>query len=96
MGFSRQEYWSRLPFPPLGDLLWDPMSQKAPLSMEFCRQEYWSGLLFPPPGDLPNQGIKPESPMSPALQVVLFMIKMNYVLRPLLNNNLYVYRLVFL
>ena len=23
MGFSRQEYWSRLPFPPLGDLF-DP------------------------------------------------------------------------
>ena len=21
MGFSQQEYWSRLPFPPLGDLL---------------------------------------------------------------------------
>ena len=21
MGFSRQEYWSRLPFPPLGDLM---------------------------------------------------------------------------
>ena len=31
------------------------------------RQEYWSGLPCPPPGDLPNPGIKPTSPMSPAL-----------------------------
>ena len=31
------------------------------------RQEYWSGLPHPPPGHLPNQGIKPTSPMSPAL-----------------------------
>ena len=42
-------------------------ARQAPLSMEFFRQEYWSGLLFPLPGVLPNLGIKPESPMSPAL-----------------------------
>ena len=30
--------------------------------------EYWGGLPFPPPGDLPHPGIKPESPVSPALQ----------------------------
>ena len=41
---------------------------QAPLSMGFSRQEYWSGLPCPPPGDLPNPGIKPESPVSPALQ----------------------------
>ena len=35
--------------------------------MGFPRQEYWSGLPFPPPGDLPDPGIKPESPVSPAL-----------------------------
>ena len=48
----------------------DPMdySPPGPLSMEFSRQEYWSGLSCLPPGDLPNQGIKPISPMSPALQ----------------------------
>ena len=40
---------------------------QAPLSMEFSRQEYWTGLLFPPPGHLPNPGIKPASPVSPAL-----------------------------
>ena len=36
--------------------------------MGFPRQEYWSGLSFPPPGDLPDPGIKPASPVSPALQ----------------------------
>ena len=41
MGFSRQEYWSGLPFPPPGIL--------------FPRQKYWSGLPLPPPGDLPDQ-----------------------------------------
>ena len=43
---------------------------QAPLSIGFSRQEYWSnGLSCPPPGDLPNPGIKPVSPVSPALQV---------------------------
>ena len=28
---------------------------------------YWSGLPFPAPGDRPNPGIKPVSPVSPAL-----------------------------
>ena len=42
---------------------------QAPLSMTFFRQEYRSGLPFPPPGDLPDPGIKPASPVSPALQV---------------------------
>ena len=43
------------------------VASQAPLSMEFPRQEYWSGFPFPPQGDLPGQGIKPASPMSPAL-----------------------------
>ena len=30
--------------------------------------EYWSGLPFSPPEDLPDPGIKPTSPVSPALQ----------------------------
>ena len=41
---------------------------QAPLCMGFSRQEYWNGLPFPPPGDLPDPGIKPGSPVSPALQ----------------------------
>jgi len=35
--------------------------------MEFSRQEYCSGLPFPSPGELPDPGIKPMSPVSPAL-----------------------------
>ena len=43
------------------------VAHQTPLSIEFSRQEYWNGLPFPNPGDLPHPGIKPESPMSPAL-----------------------------
>ena len=35
--------------------------------MEYISQEYWIGLPFPSPGDLPDPGIKPASPVSPAL-----------------------------
>ena len=45
------------------------MAHQAPLPMEFSRQEYWSELPFPSPGDLLDPGIKPKSPVSPALQV---------------------------
>ena len=50
--------------------LCDPWTaaHQVPLSMGFSRQEYWNGLPFPPLGDLPNPGIKPISPVSPALQ----------------------------
>ena len=44
------------------------VAHQAPLSMGFSWQAYWSGLPSPSPGDLPNPGIKPESPVSPALQ----------------------------
>ena len=40
---------------------------QAPLPMDFSRQVYWSGFPFPTPGGLPNPGIKPTSPVSPAL-----------------------------
>ena len=36
------------------------------------RQGYWSGLPFPPPEDLSNPGIKPTSPVPPALAGGLF------------------------
>ena len=59
LGFSRQEYWSGLPFPSpthacmlsrfshvrLCATLWTAAHQ-APLSTGFSRQEYWSGLPF--------------------------------------------------
>ena len=40
---------------------------QAPLSMGFPRQKYWNGLPFPPLRDLPDPGIKPVSPVFPAL-----------------------------
>ena len=40
---------------------------QAPLSKGFSRQEYQSRLPFPSLEDLPNPGIKPASPVSPAL-----------------------------
>ena len=49
--------------------LCDPMDcSQAPLSTGFSRQESWSGLPCPPPTDLSDPGIKPTSPVSPALQ----------------------------
>ena len=45
---------------------YDPMDCSQPRG--FSRQEYRNGLSFPPPSDLPNPGIKPTSPVSPALQ----------------------------
>ena len=64
LGFSRQEYWSGLPFPSpmhtcmlsrfscvwLCATLWTAAHQ-APLSTGFSRQEYWSGLPFPSPNN---------------------------------------------
>jgi len=42
-------------------------AHQVPLSLEFSRHEYWSELSFPTPGDRPDSGIKPASPVSPAL-----------------------------
>ena len=50
------------------------VARPALLSMEFSRQEYWSGLPFPSPGELPDAGIKPVSPVSPALASGFFTI----------------------
>ena len=44
------------------------VAHQTPLSMGFSRQEYWSGLPCPSPGDLLDPGIKPTSPVIPALQ----------------------------
>ena len=56
--------------------LCDPVDcSKVPPSTEFFRQEYWSGLPFPSPGDLPDQGIKPASPVSLALQADSFPLE---------------------
>ena len=50
MGFSRQEYWSRLPFPSPGDLLnpgvkpWSPASQVESLLPGNSLAVQWLGL----------------------------------------------------
>ena len=64
LGFSRQQYWSGLPFPSPKHDAWCMISRfscvwlcmtlwtvahQAPLSTGFFRQEYWSGLPFPSP-----------------------------------------------
>ena len=46
------------------------VAHQGPPSIGFPRQEYWSGLPSPPPGDLSDPGIKPTSPVSPALQIL--------------------------
>ena len=67
---------------PLFVILWTIACQ-ASLSMGFSRQEYWNGLPFPPPGDFPNRGIKPTSPVAPAVAGKFFTTellsnKLNY------------------
>ena len=65
LGFSRQEYWSGLPFPSPMHEKWKVKGRslsrvrlfatlwtaayQAPPSMGFSRQEYWSGVPLPSP-----------------------------------------------
>ena len=56
MEFSRQEYWSGLPFPSPKYFLEPPLFGGG-------GQEYWSGLPFPSPEDPPDPGIEPGSPV---------------------------------
>ena len=59
VGFSRQEYWSGLQYPPPGDL---PRGLHFSVVHGIFQQEYWSELPFLPPGDFPEPGIEPASP----------------------------------
>ena len=71
MEFSRQEYWSGLPFPSPGDLPnpgIKPGSPALPVDSLPSEppgkpQEYWSGLPFCFSEDLPNPGTEPRSPL---------------------------------
>ena len=54
------------------------VARQAPPSMGFSRQDCWSGVPLPSPGDLPDPGIKPMSPVSPALQVDSLLAKQRY------------------
>ena len=57
--------------------LCDPMDGSPPSSSVhgIARQEYCSGLPFPTAGDLPDQGIKSEFLVSPALAGGFFTTK---------------------
>ena len=48
MGFSRQEYWSGLPFPPLGDLQTQGLNPSLPRLLHFRRILYpgASGIIY--------------------------------------------------
>ena len=75
-GFSRQEYWSGLPYPPPGDLSNPGLPHyRQILAVWFISKahEYWSGEPIPSPGGLPDPGIELGSP---ALQVDSFLAKL--------------------
>ena len=48
------------------------MTYQAPLSIGVPRQECWTGLPFSMPGGPPHPGVKPKSPVSPALADAFF------------------------
>ena len=48
------------------------VAHQAPLSVGFSRQKYWNRLPCPPPGHLLDQGTKPTSLVSFALQADSF------------------------
>ena len=63
MEFSRQEYWSRLPFPSPGDLPGPGIEPRSPALQAATREAlYWSGQLFLSPGVFPTQGLNPGLP----------------------------------
>ena len=49
-------------------------------------QESWNGLPCPPPGDLPDIGIKPMSPVIPALPADSLLL--NHQGSPLVKTEL--------
>ena len=51
VGFSRQEYWTGLQYPPPGDL---PRCLHFSVVHGIFQQEYWSELPFLPPGKSPT------------------------------------------
>ena len=62
---------------------------QASLSIDFSRQEYWSVVAFPSPGDLSEPGIKPLSPVSPALAGRFFTNRVIWILRPITKRELW-------
>ena len=66
-----------------------PLTHQASLSMGFPRQAYWTGLPFSPPGGLPDLGIKPTSPVCPALQVNF--LPLSHLGSPLYSHHVYIF-----
>ena len=56
MGFSRQEYWSRLPFPPLGDLPDPRIEPASPVSPALAGRFFTTAL----PGKLQSPPLWPH------------------------------------
>ena len=52
MGFSRQDYWSGLPFPPSGDL---PGPGIEPMSLALADGFFTTELTGKPPGNPPGE-----------------------------------------
>ena len=73
MGFSRQEYWSGLPFPSPGDLFNPGIEPRSPTLQA-------DALSSEPPGKpgLREPGMKPTSLMSPALAGGFFTTSANW------------------
>ena len=68
-GFSRQEYWSGLPWSTSGDLSNPGIEPRCPpLQVDSTReaQEYWSEYPIPSPGNPTKPGIDSGSPESQA------------------------------
>ena len=57
-------------------------------SVEFPTQEYCSGLPFPSPRDFPNPGIKPMSPVSPALAGEFFISATTWEAHSLMSSSI--------
>ena len=86
MGFSRQQYWSELPFPPPGDLL----TQRSNTGLLHCRQiRYHLNHQGSPhiPGCKPNKAWAIHGPVSPWCP-----IERNTVQRPnIIIKHLYLF-----
>ena len=54
MGFSQQEYWSGLPFPPLGDLPDSGIELQSPASPSLAGRFFTTKLPGKPPNHWPN------------------------------------------
>ena len=57
--------------------------------MEFFRQECWNGVPFRSSGDLPDAEIEPMTPISPALQAILYQLSHGRILITQENVNFF-------